>query len=56
MSMKNKVQVGDIITVDGETFVVARLHSESVFCRNTDSGMNAYIDYVDIEDVKPGNE
>jgi hypothetical protein len=47
--MKNKIEPGDYIKVDEHYYVVCRVHSESVFCRNTDSGQNCYVDFCDIE-------
>ena len=40
---------GDYIQVDEQYYIVCRIHSESVFCRNADSGENCFVDYCDIE-------
>ncbi len=47
--MKNKIEPGDYIKVDEHYYVVCQVHSESVFCRNADSGQNCYVDFCDIE-------
>ena len=45
---KNNINIGDNVCVDEHTYVVVQKHSDSVFCRNIDTGHNAYIDYSDI--------
>jgi hypothetical protein len=47
--MNNKIMQGDYIQVDEHYYVVCQVHSESVFCRNADSGQNCYVDFCDIE-------
>ena len=45
---KNNINIGDNILVDEHIYVVVQKHSDSCFCRNIDTGHNAYIDYSDI--------
>ena len=45
---KNNINIGDNVCVDEHTYVVVQKHSDSCFCRNIDTGHNAYIDYSDI--------
>ena len=45
---KNNINIGDNILVDEHIYVVVRKHSDSCFCRNIDTGHNAYIDFCDI--------
>lgn len=45
---KNNINIGDNVCVDEHIYVVVRKHSDSCFCRNIDTGHNAYIDYCDI--------
>ena len=45
---KNNINIGDNILVDEHKYVVVQKHSDSAYCRNIDTGHNAYIDYSDI--------